>query len=163
MARSSVKSRSKVHQRAVQDIFQARFQFPTPENPSLRAFTNVPDVTMPIRLDTGGELMPDIVVIDTATNSVNIHVQVETADTVGEEDARQRWLPCSQLTESAFYLYVPVGCGAQAKHICRRLHIPVYGFRTWRYTPEGLEINDVSERPGIIKGLLPPVIRRLFE
>jgi hypothetical protein len=163
MSRPSVKSRSELHQGAVQDIFQLRFKFPTAENPSLRSFTNVPEVTMPVRLDTGGELAPDIVVIDAATNSIKLHVAVETVDTVNEDNARRRWLPCSQLTESAFYLYVPVGYGAQAKRICRRLHIPVYGFRTWRYTPEGLEMNEISERPGVIKGLLPPVIRRLFE
>jgi hypothetical protein len=155
--------RRSIDSRAVQDIFQGRFQFPTPENPSLRAFANTPEVTMPVRLDTGAELVPDILVVDTATNSVKIHVQVETADTVTEEDARHRWLPFSQLTESAFYLYVPVGYGARAKRICRRLRIPVYGFRTYRYTPEGLEISDISERPGVIKGLLPPFIRRFFE
>jgi hypothetical protein len=58
---------------------------------------------------------------------------------------------------------VPVGCGARAKRICRRLRLPVYGFRTWRYTPQGLETNDISERLGVIKSLLPPIIRRLFE
>lgn len=147
---------------AVRDIFEARFQFPTPESPSLRAFANVPDVTMPVTTDTGIELAPDIVVVDTSRNQVQIHVAVETAHTVTEEAARRRWLPYSQLTDSAFYLYVPVGYGGRAKRICRRLGIQVYGFRTWRYTPHGLEINEVSERPGVINNILPPVLKRLI-
>lgn len=147
---------------AVRDIFEARFQFPTPESPSLRAFANVPEVTMPIRTDTGSELTPDIVVIDTSRNQVKVHVAVETAHTVNEETAHRRWLPYSQLTDSAFYLYVPVGYGGRAKRICRRLGIGVYGFRTWRYTPHGLEINEVSERPGVINNILPPILKRLI-
>jgi len=147
---------------AVRDIFEARFQFPTPESPSLRAFANVPEVSMPIRTDTGDELAPDIVVVDTSRNQVKIHVAVETAHTVNEEAARRRWLPYSQLSDSAFYLYVPVGYGGRAKRICRRLGIGVYGFRTWRYTPHGLEINEISEGPGVINNILPPILRRLI-
>lgn len=147
---------------AILDIFEARFRFPTPESPSLRAFTNVPEVSMPIRTDTGSELAPDIVVVDTSGNQVKIHVAVETADTVSEEAARRRWLPYSQLADSAFYLYVPVGYGGRAKRICRRLGIEVYGFRTWRYTPHGLEINEISERRGVINNILPPILRRLI-
>jgi len=147
---------------AVRDIFAARFQFPTPESPSLRAFANVPEVSMPIRTDTGSEFAPDIVVVDTSRNQIKIHVAVETAHTVNEEAARHRWLPYSQLADSAFYLYVPVGYGRRAKRICRRLGIGVYGFRTWRYTPHGLEINEVSERPGVINNILPAILKRLI-
>jgi hypothetical protein len=147
---------------AVRDIFEARFQFPTPESPSLRAYANVPEVSMPITTDTGGELAPDIVVIDTSGNQVKIHVAVETAHTVNEEAARRRWLPYSQLADSAFYIYVPVGYGGRAKRLCRRLGIRVYGFRTWRYTPHGLEINEVSERPGVVNNLLPPILKKLL-
>ena len=147
---------------AVRDIFEARFQFPTPESPSLRAFANVPEVTMPITTDTGSEIAPDIMVIDTSRNQVKIHVAVETAHTVNEEAARRRWLPYSQLADSAFYLYVPVGYGGRAKRICRRLGIEVYGFRTWRYTPHGLEINEISEGRGVINNILPPIFRRLI-
>lgn len=162
MLRPGAKTRSDIHRKAVQDIAQARFQFPTQEQPTFRTFVNVPEVTMPIRTDTGGELAPDIVVIDTVGNQVKIHVEVEIVDTINEEEACNRWLPLSQLVDSAFYLYVPVGYGGEAKRICRRHNIEVYGFRTWRYTPQGLEINDISERPGVIDTILPPIIKRLL-
>lgn len=162
VAPPSAKGHKELHERAVRDIFEARFQFPTRDSPSLRAFVNVPEVSMPVRTDTGSELAPDIVVVDTSGSQVTIHVAVETADTVNEEAARRRWLPYSQLADSAFYLYIPVGYGGQAKRICRRLGIGVYGFRTWRYTPHGLEINEVSERPGVINNILPAILKRLI-
>ena len=83
-------------------------------------------------------------------------------ETVTEEQAEKVWLPYSQLPESAFYLYVPVGYGGAAKRIAKKFNVDVYGFRTWRYVPQGIEINDISEPPGIIHALMPPFARRMM-
>ncbi|OGO53440.1 MAG: hypothetical protein A2148_11220 [Chloroflexi bacterium RBG_16_68_14] len=162
MLEPAPKSREELHLRAVQDIAKARFELPTPELPSYRAFVNVPQVTLPVKDEQGNELTPDIVVVDTPGNILKMVAQVETGDTVTEERAKSAWLPYCRLPDVAFYLYVPVGYGGAAKRICRRLGIDVYGFRTWRYVPQGLEINDISEPPGIMAALMPPIVRKIL-
>ncbi len=151
-----------LHQRVVQDIAKARFEFPTPELASYRTFVNEPEPTLPVTDEAGNELTPDVVVVDTPGNVLKMAVSVETAETVTDEQAQQQWLPFSRLHEAAFYLYVPVGYGAVAKRICKKLGIDVYGYRTWRYTPQGLEVNDISEPPGILHALMPPFARKLM-
>jgi hypothetical protein len=155
-------SSAEVHERAVQDIAQARFEFPTKELPSYRTYVNVPEVTLPVTDEHGNELTPDIVVVDTPGNILKIAAQVETADTVTEERARELWAPFAKLNDTAFYLYVPVGSGAKAKQLCKKQGIRVYGFRTWRYTPQGVEINDISEPPDIMIALMPPIVRKVL-
>ena len=156
------KSTEELYQRAVQDIAQARFEFPTLELASYRTFVNVPEPTLPVTDESGGELTPDIVVVDTPGNILKILATVETGETVTEERAEEKWRPFAQLPDVAFYLFVPVGYGAIAKRICKKLHIDIYGYRTWRYTPQGMEVNDISEPPGIIHALMPPFARKLM-
>jgi hypothetical protein len=156
------KSEQELRERVVQDVAQARFEFPTPELPSYRSFVNVPQVTLPVKDAEGKEWTPDIVVVDTPGNLLKILAQVETPSTVTEERAKELWLPYSKLPDAAFYLYVPVGYGGAAKRICKKLGIDVYGFRTWRYVPQGIEVNDISEPPGIMVALMPPIVRKLL-
>jgi len=156
------KGREELHERAVQDIAQARFEFPTPALPSYRTYVNVPEVTVTATSEAGEELKPDIVVVDTPGNVLKILAQVETGETVTEESAKDTWLPFSKLSGAAFYLYVPVGYGAAAKRICKKLGVDVYGFRTWRYVPQGVEINEISEPPEILHALMPPFARKLL-
>jgi len=155
-------SSQEVRERAVQDIAQARFEFPTPELPSYRTYVNVPEVTMPVKDAKGNELTPDIVVVHTPGNVLKILAQVETGDTVTKERAQELWAPFARLPDAAFYLYVPVGHGGRAKQICRKLGIRAYGFRTWRYTPQGIEINDISEPPDVMAALMPPIVRKIL-
>ncbi len=162
MLQPAPKGREELHMRAVQDVAQARFEFPTTENPSLRTFVNIPEATLPVTDTDGSELVPDIVVVDTPGNILKILAAVETGETVTEDRAKEAWLPFSKLPDAAFYLYVPVGYGGQAKKICKGLKIDVYGFRTWRYIPQGVEINEISEPPEIIHKLMPPFARRML-
>jgi hypothetical protein len=37
-----------------------------------------------------------------------------------------------------------VGYGLQAKKVCQKAGVKVQGYRTWRWTPRGFELNDVS-------------------
>lgn len=162
MLQPAPKSLEEVRERAVQDVARARFEFPTPELASYRTYVNVPQVTLPVTDDEGHELTPDIVVVDTPGNILKIVAQVETGAMMNRERAEQVWRPYASLREAAFYLYVPVGYGAAAKRICKKLNITVYGYRTWRYTPHGIEVNDISEPPGIIHALMPPFARKLM-
>ncbi len=155
-------SAKELHERIVPDVARARFEFPTPEFPSYRTFVNVPEVTLPVTDRQGNQLTPDIVVVDTPGNILKMVAQVETAEDVNAERAAGVWQKLGALPEVAFYLFVPVGYGGAAKRICKDLGIEVYGFRTWRYVPQGIEINDISEPPGIIHALMPPFARRLM-
>lgn len=151
-----------LRERLVQDIAQARFEFPTPELPSYRTYVNVPDVNLPVTAPDGTVYTPDIVVVDTPGNILRMLAQVEISETVTAERARDVWTPYAKLPDAAFYLYVPVGYGGAAKRIAKKLGIEIYGYRTWRYTPHGLEINDVSEPPGIMAALMPPFVRKVL-
>jgi hypothetical protein len=162
MLQPSPKNSQELRERAVQDVARARFEFPTPELPSYRAFVNVPEQTMPVTDDNGDQLTPDIVVVDTPGNVLKILAQVETGDLITEERARDVWAPLARLRAAAFYLYVPVGYGGAAKRLCKRLGISVYGFRTWRYTPQGIEINEISEPPDVMQQLMPPIVRKIL-
>ncbi len=162
MLQPAPKSHEELHERAVQDIAQARFEFPTPEFASYRTYVNVPEAMVLVTSEAGDELKPDIAVVDTPGNVLKILAHVETGDTVTEESAKESWLPFSELPGAAFYLYVPVGYGAAAKRICKKLGIDVYGFRTWRYVPQGVEINEISEPPEILHALMPPFARKLL-
>lgn len=162
MLQPAPKSRDELRQRAVQDVAKARFEFPTPELPSYRTFVNVPEETLPVTDEHGNQLTPDIVVVDTPGNILKILAQVETGDLVTEERANELWAPFANLPDAAFYLYVPVGYGGVAKRICKKLGIHVYGFRTWRYVPQGIEVNDISEPPGVMVHLMPPIVRKIL-
>jgi hypothetical protein len=162
MLQPAPKNSQELRERAIQDIAKARFELPTPELPSYRAFVNVPEVTLPVKDDKGNELTPDIVVVDTPGNVLKMLARVETADGVTEEHAREFWAPYARLPDAAFYLYVPVGYGGVAKRYCKKLGLGVYGFRTWRYVPQGIEINDVSEPPGVMVQLMPPIVRKIL-
>ena len=162
MLEPAPKSTEELHRRAVQDIAQARYEFPTPDLASYRSFVNVPEVTLPVTDVQGNELTPPIVVVDTPGNVLKILASVATVEMVTEEQAENEWRALAELPDAAFYLYVPVGYGGIAKRICRHLGIDVYGFRTWRYTPQGMEINDISEPPEIVHALMPPFVRRIM-
>jgi len=156
------KNSEELRQRAVQDVAQARFEFPTPELVSYRAFVNVPEVTLPVTAVDGTVLTPDIVVVDTPGNILKMLAQVEVIDNLTEGRAKDVWTPFAKLPDAAFYLYVPVGYGKLAKQLCKKQGISIYGFRTWRYVPHGIEINDISEPPDVMSKLMPPPVRKFL-
>ena len=162
MLQPSPLNRQELRERVVQDVAKGRFEFPTPELAGYRTYANFPQVTMPVKDPEGNEYTPDIVVVDTPGNILKILAQVELAEQVTEERAKEFWAPVAKLPDAAFYLYVPVGYGALAKKLCKKLRIDVYGYRTWRYVPQGIEINDISEPPDIMIQLMPPIVRRIL-
>ncbi len=152
------------HAKAVHEIAAARFQFPTPEHPAYRTYVNVPEVTMGVKVGDE-ELAPDIVVIEklkTGETHLAMTAEVAGVEQVTEAEAKRTWSRYTAIKDVAFYLYVPVGYGAKAKKICCKLAIHVDGFRTWRLTPRGFEINNVSEPPSPLAALMPPIVRRIL-
>jgi len=162
MLQPSPLNRQELRERVIQDVAKARFEFPTTELAGYRTYVNFPEKTLPVKDEQGNELAPDIVVVDTPGNILKILAQVELPEQVTEERAKELWAPFAALPDAAFYLYVPVGNGAMAKKLCKKLKIHVYGYRTWRYVPQGIEINDISEPPDVMVQLMPPIVRRLL-
>lgn len=149
--------------KAVREVADARFQFPTPEHPSFRSHVNVPETTMAVQVGDE-EVAPSIVVVEklnTGKTTLVMTAEVCTPEMVNEGEAKQQWARIASIPDQAFYLFVPVGFGAEAKKICRRLKIDVAGVRTWRNTPRGFEVNDISENNPLAP-LMPPIVRKLL-
>lgn len=150
--------------KAAREIAEQRFLFPTQEHASYRTYVNVPDVTMGVQAGDE-EVVPGIVVVErlkTGDTLLVMTAQVCGHEQVNDAEAKRAWSRIAAIPDQAFYLFVPVGYGAKAKSICRRHGIRPEGVRTWRWTPRGFEINDVSEAPSPLAALMPPVVRRLL-
>jgi hypothetical protein len=153
-------ARAAAHVRAVKDIAEARFRFPTDKYRDYKTFTNVPKRTMGVAMLDGSVVAyPDIVVVQDPENFAKILGEVETTETVNEQTAERRWRPFADL--APLYLYVPVGDGDHALKLCRELHVPIVGVRTWRYAV-GVEEIEVTDHYTVASGpeeLLPKILR----
>jgi hypothetical protein len=150
--------------KAVAEIAAQRFAFPTPEYPAYRAYVNVPEIQMAVQVGNE-EIVPQIVVtekLNTGTTHLVMTAVVCIREQVNESEAKSLWARCASIKDQAFYLFVPVGYGKKAKDICHRLKISYEGVRTWRNTPRGFEINDVSEPPNPFAPLMPNPVRKIF-
>jgi hypothetical protein len=149
--------------KAVREVAEARFLFPSEEHPSFRTHLNVPAVTMGVQVGDE-EVVPSIVVVErtkTGETRLVMTAQVCGVEQVNDSEAKAHWARIASVPNQAFYLYVPVGYGQQAKKICRRLKINVDGFRTWRTTPRGFEVNEISDTNPLAP-LMPPLVRKLL-
>jgi hypothetical protein len=150
--------------KAVQEVAATRYGFPTTQHPSYRTHVNVPDVTMAVQVGDE-QIVPDIVVVEklkTGETHLMITAAVADREMVNEGQAKRAWAQYASIPNSVFYLYVPVGYGVIAKRICKKLKIKVEGFRTWRWTPRGFEVNDISEPMTGLSPLMPPLVRKLL-
>ena len=148
-----------IHLRAVQDIAEARFGFPTDNYPHFKAYINHPEKTMGVRLPDGRPAYPDIVVVEDPENYTEIIGEVETAETVTEEEAAREWLPFAEL--GPLYLFVPTGMGDEAMRIVKKLKVPIVGLRTWRYAVgyDEIEITKLFDQPSGPEDLLPEPLK----
>ncbi|MBI1885328.1 MAG: hypothetical protein HYS09_03285 [Chloroflexi bacterium] len=146
-----------IHARAVQDIAKARYAFPTPRYPHYKTYVNHPQRTMAVRTFDNRALFPDIVVVLDPENYAKLLGEVETAETVNGDEARE-WKVFSEL--GPLYLYVPVGHAEEAKKLCKQVKAQVVGIRTWRYVVgyEEVEINDYFTQWVGVEDLLPKPI-----
>jgi hypothetical protein len=152
-------SRAAAQVRAVKDITEARFGFPTDRYRDYKTYSNIPQRSMGIAMPDDTVAYPDIVVVQNPENYAKIIGEVATAETVSEEVALRRWRPFAEL--APLYLYVPVGEGDQARKLCRDLKVPIVGIRSWRYTVgvDQIEINDISTVPSGPEEMLPKILR----
>lgn len=141
--RPSLESQLAKKTKIIQLIAQERFAFPSRSFPRYRTYTNFPEPTMGVRAH-GEEapVFPDIVVVDRQENEVVMIAEVEVPGSVNEQAAAD-WALFSRRFKAAFYLYVPVGYGEEARRLAKKLDIQLAGLRTWRETPYGIEVNEI--------------------
>ncbi|MBI5948676.1 MAG: hypothetical protein HY875_11115 [Chloroflexi bacterium] len=125
--------RDQRHQGTVAEIANSRFPFPSADHPDMETVVNVPTHRMSVGKVLGKDFFPDIVVVGRPGQWLRMMVQVETADSVTEDSAMTRWLPCSEFGD--LFVYVPAGYADAAKKLCKKHKIRVKGIRTWRFQP----------------------------
>jgi len=129
------KEEEEPHDKAVVEIAKERFPFPDNDHPNWKTYTN-PNGEQNMGLRKNQELAyPDIVVVDTQKNVVEMIGEVETASTVNEDHAAQ-WKEYSSLC-SYFYLYVPTNYASEAKRILDSKGIQYLGLRTYEFDAQG--------------------------
>jgi hypothetical protein len=131
-------------EKAVRDIAAQRFNFPSPDYPLFKTFTNRPERQIGVRLPNGDLAFPDIVVVDRDT-AVRMVGEVESARTLREvpvAELREKWTAFAGLAE--LFLFVPLGGLDAAKRIIKQHGAPVRHLRTWRYIA-GQDMLDVTD------------------
>ena len=130
--------------KAVRDIAAQRFNFPSPEHPGYKTFTNRPERQIGVRLPGGDLAFPDIVVVDRDT-AVELIGEVETQRTLRDANGAElaeKWKTFSGLGE--LYLFVPLSQLATVKRLLKNYRVSVAGVRTWRYIT-GQDLLDVTD------------------
>lgn len=130
--------------KAVRDIAAARFNFPSPTNPTLKTFTNRPERQIGVRLATGDLAFPDIVAVDRDT-AVKLIGEIESARSIRETPAArlaEKWAALAGLSE--LYLFVPLMAVDQVKRIMKQYGVPKVKLRGWRYIA-GQDLLDLSD------------------
>lgn len=81
---------------------------------------------------------PDIILTEKGTNTVKFIIEVETIDSITENEAENQWKKFATEIKSTFYLLVPVNSLNKANELCKKLGINV---RFAQYTETAESIN----------------------
>ncbi len=132
--------RDQRHREIVAEIARLKFPFPGDGHQELETVVNEPSRRLSVGKSADGkDLFPDIVVVGRPGQWLRLMAEVETADSVNDEQAQNEWLPYSR--QGDLLIYVPAGCAAAAKRLCQKYKIKPAGIRTWRFRPVwGLEV-----------------------
>ena len=133
-------------EKAVRDIATARFNFPSPDYPTLRTYTNRPERQIGVRLPSGDLAFPDIVVVDRDT-AVKLLGELESVRSLREQDPAalaEKWTAFAGLGD--FFLFVPLSRLDLARRIIKQHRVALTGLRTWRYIA-GQDVIDITDIP----------------
>ena len=131
-------------EKAVRDIAQSRFNFPSPVQPGLKTYTNRPERQIGVRIPSGDLVFPDIVVVDRDT-SAKMVAEVESHRTIRENEMAalaEKWRAFTGLGD--FYLFVPLMQVENVRGIIKRFNLPRPKLRGWRYIA-GQDLLDIAE------------------
>ncbi len=125
----------------VVEVAALKFPFPNEQFPDLETLVNLPKPRMTVSDDDKNPLYPHIVVVRRPGTWLQMMAEIETADSVTDESAKDRWLPYSKCGD--LYLYVPYGFAGEAKKVAKRNGVKLAGVRIWRFRPVwGLEVAE---------------------
>lgn len=159
------RTRIEVRAAAAREIAAARFKFPSDESPTCRTFVNLPEPTATVKRGKE-DVVPDIVVIDHPASgkpALRMAAIVADPEQITAAEANERWAKIASIPDVTLYVYVPCGYADEAKRLCRKAHINPEGYRTWRNTPHGLEINDIGQAHSAVRDMLPRFARHALE
>lgn len=131
-------------EKAVRDIAARRFNFPNPDYPFYRTFTNRPERQIGVRLPNGDLVFPDIVVVDRDT-AVRLVAEVESSRSLREtpdSELVEKWTAFAGVAD--LFLFVPLAGLDRARRVIKERHVPVRHLRTWRYIA-GQDLLDVTD------------------
>jgi hypothetical protein len=129
-----------LHDRAVQAIAKQRFSYPDKEKPDWKTWVNTKEEkTMGVKAN-GNPVYPDIVVTDKENKAI-IAGEIETEDTIDEDEAKQ-WHQYSDLCGTC-YVYVPVGCENRTKELIQGEKFSISGIRTYRFDASKVIVTNV--------------------
>lgn len=129
------------HTGTVAEIAKVKFSFPNDQFPDFETTVNEPVQQVSVGKHNGKDLFPDIVVMRRPGSWLKMMAEVEMVDTITDEQAKEVWLPDSQVGD--LYIYVPYGMAGDAKQLCRKHGVKPKGIRTWRFRPVwGLDVGD---------------------
>jgi hypothetical protein len=72
-----------------------------------------------------GDNYPDVIMTDKGTKTVKFIIEVETADTVNQNEAENQWLKYSREISATFYLMIPLNSKSNAQLLCNRFGMNV--------------------------------------
>jgi len=137
----SLNSQNGPRDRAVRAIARRRFSFPSKTHPDWKTWINTKEEQSKGIKTSGESVHPDIVVVDSKNKAVMVG-EIETLDTVNENEAEQ-WARYSSLVTD-FYLFVPQGFEDQARRLIQEGKIPISGIRIYRFDDSVLQISNIQ-------------------
>ena len=144
--RRSEESRAYELGRAVRELAEDRFAYPSERYPQYQTYVNLPSPTLALEFTAGGastaQVFPDIVVVERPRNRPVMVAQVETRETVTRRQAQLVWAPL-ETVEAPLYLYVPAGLAQRAKDYAIAAGIKNAKIRTWRRRPGGMVVEEL--------------------
>ena len=134
--------RIKDHASYVAEVAKAAFPYPNEEHPDWSVHVNLPMITVEVPVDAQTVIAPDIVVLEGAYRTAVICGEVVGARDRMDDEVEKRWRPVTRV--SRLYLFVPVGWANDAKKTIKNTKVEVARLFTYRWTPQGMEINRVE-------------------
>jgi len=117
------------HDKVVAALKKTLFNYPSNKHPQLKTIANHPIKSHSISDHMGGRFFPDLVVLDARTERIVSAVEVETDNTINENEAKQ-WVKFASLCDN-FYLFFPRGLEAKVKKFCQEI-TNVHCYHYWQ-------------------------------
>ena len=83
---------------------------------------------------------PDIILTEKGTNTVKFIIEVETTDSINQNEAENQWKKYATEINCTFYLLVPNNSINKANELCKKLGINVR-FAQYIETADNIDIN----------------------